>query len=60
MAAFIAAPQEGGHRFYGVMVFETGAEAISSITGFAEPGLSDAFGLPAWLPFDQQDRERGG
>jgi RNA polymerase sigma-70 factor, ECF subfamily len=60
VAAFIAAPKEGGHRFYGVMVFEIGAEAISSITGFADPDLSDAFGLPAWLPPDQQDRERGG
>lgn len=37
-------------RGYGLMVFAIEADAISAITGFADPGLSDYFGLPAWLP----------
>lgn len=50
VAAFIATPEDGGHQFYGAMVFAIEADAISAITGFADPGLSDYFGLPAWLP----------
>ncbi|MBI3521725.1 MAG: RNA polymerase subunit sigma-70 [Chloroflexi bacterium] len=50
VAAFIAAPEDGGHQFYGVMVFAIEADAISAITGFADPGLSDYFGLAGWLP----------
>jgi RNA polymerase sigma-70 factor, ECF subfamily len=49
LAAFIAA-EDGGHQFYGVMVFALEESAISDITGFADPGLSDYFGLPSWLP----------
>jgi RNA polymerase sigma-70 factor (ECF subfamily) len=60
VAAFLPEPREGGHQFYGVMVFEMGSEAISAITGFAEPELGDPFGLPAWLPADEPERERGG
>lgn len=59
VAAFIAEHQEGGHQFYGLMLFEMGADTISSITGFADPELSDSFGLPAWLPTDQEHRARG-
>jgi RNA polymerase sigma-70 factor (ECF subfamily) len=55
VAAFIAAPEDGGHQFYGVMVFAIEADAISAITGFADPGLSDYFGLPAWLRADRAE-----
>ncbi|TMC96693.1 MAG: sigma-70 family RNA polymerase sigma factor [Chloroflexi bacterium] len=55
LAAFIAEPDDGGHRFYGVMVFDIEEGAISAITGFADPGLSDYFGPPSWLPAEQQE-----
>ena len=54
LAAFIEEPDDGGHLFYGVMVFAIDEDAISVITGFADPGLSDYFGPPSWLPADQQ------
>ncbi|MGH2747798.1 MAG: RNA polymerase subunit sigma-70 [Actinomycetota bacterium] len=50
LAAFIAEPDDGGHRFYGVMVFVIEEGAISTITGFADPGLGAYFGIPSWLP----------
>ena len=53
LAAFIAEPDDGGHRFYGVMVFAIEGHAISAITGFADPGLSDYFGQPSWLPAER-------
>ncbi len=55
LAAFIAEPDDGGHRFYGVMVFAIEEDAISAITGFADPGLSDYFGPPSWLPAEQEE-----
>jgi RNA polymerase sigma-70 factor (ECF subfamily) len=58
VGAFIAAPEEEGHRFYGVMVFEMDADAISTIVGFAEPEPSDSFGLPALLPSSRHARKR--
>ena len=39
---------------FGVMVFAIEGDAISAITGFAEPGLSDYFGLPSWLAAEQE------
>lgn len=50
LAAFIAEPDDGGHQYYGVMVFSFQDGAISAITGFADSTLNDYFGLPAWLP----------
>lgn len=50
LAAFIMDSQQEGHEFYGVMVFSIGPEGITNITGFADPGLSEYFGLPGWLP----------
>jgi len=55
LAAFIAEPEDGGDQFYGVMVFDIKDGAISAITGFADPGLSDYFGLPSWLPAEQEE-----
>ena len=55
VAAFIAEPEDGGHQFYGVMVFAIEEDAISAIAGFADPGLSDYFGLPSWLPAEQEE-----
>ena len=50
VAAFIAEAEDGGHQFYGLMVLAIEEGAISAITGFQDPGLSDYFGLPSWLP----------
>ena len=55
LAAFITEPEDGGHQFYGAMVFDIEEGAISAITGFADPGLSDYFGLPSWLPAKQEE-----
>jgi RNA polymerase sigma-70 factor (TIGR02960 family) len=52
LAAFIADPEDGGHQFYGLMVFAIQGETIAAITGFQDPGLNDYFGLPSWLPPD--------
>ena len=49
LAAFIAEPDGGGHQFYGLMVFAIEENGISAITGFADPALSDYFGLSSWL-----------
>jgi len=49
----MAEPEDGGHQFYGVMVFAIEQDAISAITGFADPGLGDYFELPSWLPAEQ-------
>jgi RNA polymerase sigma-70 factor (ECF subfamily) len=59
LAAFIAVPEDGGHQFYGVMVFAIEGEAITAITGFADPGLSEYFGLPSWLAAEQAQEEHG-
>lgn len=53
LAAFIAVP-DGGRQFYGVMVFAIADEGITAITGFGDPGLSDYFGLPAWIPSNEE------
>jgi RNA polymerase sigma-70 factor, ECF subfamily len=50
VAAYLADPDDGGHQFYGLMVLETDADEIAAITGFQDPGLSEYFGVPAWLP----------
>jgi RNA polymerase sigma-70 factor (ECF subfamily) len=50
LAAFIAEPDDGGHQFYGLMVFAIQEDGIAAITGFPDPRLSDYFGLPSWLP----------
>lgn len=52
LAAFMAETEDGGHQFYGVMLFAIKGEAISAITGFTDPALSEYFGLPSWLPAD--------
>lgn len=54
VAAFIKEPRGDGHQFYGVMVFTVEDDAISAITGFGDPGLSDYFGLPSWIPSNQE------
>lgn len=58
-AAFIADPDEGGHHFYGLMVFSMGKDAISAIVGFPDSTLGDYFGLPFRLPTDEESRRRG-
>jgi RNA polymerase sigma-70 factor (ECF subfamily) len=54
LAAFIAELEDGGHQFYGVMVFAIEEDGISAITGFADPGISDYFDLPSWLAPEQE------
>jgi len=54
LAAFIAELTGGGHQFYGLTVFAIEENEISALTGFADPGLSDYFGLPAWLAPDRE------
>lgn len=54
VAAFITDPEDDGYQFYGVMVFAIEDELITAITGFGDPGLSDYFALPSWIPFDQE------
>ncbi len=54
LAAFIADPEGDGQRFYGVMVFTIEDEGITAITGFGDPGLSDHFGLPSWIPASRE------
>jgi len=54
LAAFIAEPADGGQQFYGLMVFAIQEDGIAAITGFPDPGLSDYFGLPSWLPPDHE------
>lgn len=55
LAAFIAEPDDGGHQFYGLMVFSFEGEAISAITGFADSRLGEYFGLPSWLPPNSEE-----
>lgn len=55
VAAFIAEPDDGGHHYYGLMVFSFEGEAISAITGFADSRLGDYFGLPSWLPPNSEE-----
>jgi RNA polymerase sigma-70 factor, ECF subfamily len=52
LAAFIAEPDEGGHHYYGVMVFSFEDGRISTIAGFADSTLNDYFGLPSWISID--------
>jgi predicted amidophosphoribosyltransferase len=54
LAAFIAESTGEGHQFYGLMVFAIEENEISAFTGFADPGLSDYLGLPAWLAPDRE------
>jgi RNA polymerase sigma-70 factor, ECF subfamily len=64
LAAFIADAEGDGHRFYGLMVFAIEGNEVAAITGFGDPGLSDYFGLPSWIPsestaFDEREGWRG-
>lgn len=52
VGAYLAAPGDGGHQFYGLMVLTIQDDEIAAITGFQDPGLSEYFGLPSWLPPD--------
>ncbi len=36
------------------MVLTIQGDEIAAITGFHDPGLSDFFGLPVWLPPDAE------
>jgi RNA polymerase sigma-70 factor (ECF subfamily) len=54
VAAYLADPANGGHQFYGVMVLTIEGDEIAAITGFQDPGLSEYFGLPAWLSADRE------
>jgi RNA polymerase sigma-70 factor, ECF subfamily len=50
VAAFMTDPEDGGHEFYGIMVFSLTEDRVASITGFADPSLVEYFDLPRWLP----------
>lgn len=54
VVAYLADPANGGHQFYGVMVLTIEGDEIAAITGFQDPGLSEYFGLPAWLSADRE------
>ena len=54
VAAFIKDSDGEGHQFYGVMVFAIDDEGIAAIAGFGDPGLSDYFGLPSWIPSNRE------
>src|SRR5712692_7113885 len=49
LAAYGPDPEDGVYRPYGIMVFEIDGDAIAEITGFADPSLFRAFGLPVEL-----------
>lgn len=49
VAAYMLAPEEGVHRAYGIMVLTLDTDGIAEITGFSEPPLFAAFGLPIRL-----------
>ncbi len=44
IAAYL--PDGGSYRGYGVIVLTVGGGAVATITGFPDPALFDAFGLP--------------
>lgn len=46
LAAYGPDPEDGVYRPYGIMVFAIEDDAIAEITGFADPSLFRAFGLP--------------
>jgi hypothetical protein len=48
VAAYL--PSGGGLEAYGVMVLTVAGEEIQAITGFQDPSLFAAFGLPQTLP----------
>jgi RNA polymerase sigma-70 factor (ECF subfamily) len=50
VAAYLTEPDDEGRQFYGLMVLTIQGDEIAGITGFQDPGLSDYFGLAAWLP----------
>lgn len=49
VAAYMLAPDEGIPGAYGIMVLALDADRIAEITGFSEPPLFAAFGLPMQL-----------
>jgi RNA polymerase sigma-70 factor (ECF subfamily) len=49
VAAYMLASEEGVHRAYGIMVLTLDTDRIAEITGFSEPPLFAAFGLPMQL-----------
>jgi len=49
VAAYVLDADSGVYRAYGIMVFELAGEAIVEITGFGDPALFPAFGLPSEL-----------
>ena len=55
-AAYISDPENDGYQFYGLMVFSMEGDSISVITGFPGPHIGDSFGLPSWMPGDDDDR----
>ena len=49
VAAYMLASEEGVHHAYGIMVLALDSDRIAEITGFSEPSLFAAFGLPMQL-----------
>jgi RNA polymerase sigma-70 factor (ECF subfamily) len=49
VAAYMLAPGEGVHRAYGIMVLTLDGDRVAEITGFSEPPLFAACGLPMQL-----------
>ncbi len=49
VAAYVRDPDGNGSTAYGIMVLTTDGDRIIEITGFADPALFPAFGLPGFL-----------
>jgi RNA polymerase sigma-70 factor (ECF subfamily) len=49
VAAYVRDPHGSGSTAYGIMVLTAGGDRIIEITGFADPALFPAFGLPGSL-----------
>ena len=49
VAAYMFAPKERVHRAYGIMVLTLDNDRVVEITGFSDPSLFAAFGLPMQL-----------
>jgi hypothetical protein len=49
VAAYVRDADGNGGSAYGIMVLTIAGDHIAEITGFADPGLFPAFGLPARL-----------
>jgi RNA polymerase sigma-70 factor (ECF subfamily) len=49
VAAYVRDPDGNRGSAYGIMVLTIAGDHIAEITGFADPGLFPAFGLPARL-----------